>query len=74
VQNSIVLQYVVKYAQDHDLDRQAEVEEVLKPVEQYVVANMGNLSNESNMGKISNESNRIADVETTGLLDEDDLE
>jgi hypothetical protein len=28
----------------------------------------------TNMSKISNESNRIADVETTGLLDEDDLE
>jgi hypothetical protein len=28
----------------------------------------------TNMSKISNESHRIADVETTGLLDEDDLE
>jgi hypothetical protein len=108
-----VLQCVVKYAQEHDLDRQAEVEEVLKPVERYVVKKTGKAEFKSilpfylgytvsiltanpipmmigfgmmaggaqditqeraNMGKISNESNRIADVETTGLLDEDDME
>jgi hypothetical protein len=108
-----VLQYVVKYAEKHDLDRQAEVEEVLKPVQQYVGTKTGKAEMKAilpfylgytvslvtanpipmmigfgmmaggtqdiaqerlNMGKISTESNRIADVETTGLLDEDDLE
>jgi hypothetical protein len=108
-----VLQCVVKYAQEHDLDRQAEVEEVLTPVERYVVAKTGKAemkailpfylgytvsiltanpipmmigfgmmagntqditTERTNMSKISNESHRIADVETTGLLDEDDLE
>jgi hypothetical protein len=110
------LQCVVKYvgyAQEHDLDRQAEVEEVFTPVERYVVAKTGKAemkailpfylgytvsiltanpipmmigfgmmagntqditTERTNMSKISNESHRIADVETTGLLDEDDLE
>lgn len=108
-----VLRSVVKYAQEHDLDRQAEVEEVLQPVRLYVARKTGKAEMKAilpfylgytvsiltanpipmmigfgmmaggnqditqereNMGEISNESNRIADVETTGLLDEDDME
>jgi hypothetical protein len=104
-----VLQCVVRYATRHDLDRQREVRELLKPVEVHfakrndaaqfknalpfyigytatlITANplpmlvgvsiMGAtgdamIQEQRNMMSIAKHSSRMADVETTGLLDE----
>jgi hypothetical protein len=104
-----VLQCVVRYATRHDLDRQREVGELLKPVEAHfakrndaaqfknalpfyigytatlITANplpmlvgvsiMGAtgdamIQEQRNMMSIAKHSSRMADVETTGLLDE----